>query len=111
MGRRGWIYFLLIAAVAGGLWWTAKDYRKSPQEGKAAPDFTLLDRNQKKVSLKDYRGSVVLVNFWATWCGPCAAEMGSLERLYQRLKGRKFEILAISLDEEGWKAIEAFEKK
>src|SRR4030095_7806974 len=111
MKARGWIFFLLVALLAGGLWWAAKDYRKSPQEGNKAPEFTLSDRTQKKISLSDYRGSVVLVNFWATWCGPCAGEMGSLERLYQKLKGQKFEILALSLDEEGWKAIEAFTKK
>jgi len=61
-----------------------------------APDFTLQDEHAKKYSLKDYRGKVVLINFWATWCPPCRREMPSLERLHQKLKGKDFVVLALN---------------
>jgi thiol-disulfide isomerase/thioredoxin len=62
----------------------------------AAGDFTLTDMDGAQHRLSDYRGKVVLVNFWATWCPPCRKEMPSLERLYQHFKGRSFMVLAIN---------------
>lgn len=67
--------------------------------GSSAPGFSLRDINGKKVSLEDYKGSVVLLNFWATWCGPCQTEMPHLEAMYKELKERKFVVLAISADD------------
>jgi thiol-disulfide isomerase/thioredoxin len=61
-----------------------------------APDFTLEDIDAKKFSLKDYRGKVILLNFWATWCPPCRREMPSIERLNQNLKGKDFIVLAVN---------------
>ena len=61
---------------------------------KAAKNFTLPDLDGKPHKLSDYRGKVVLVNFWATWCPPCRREMPSMERLYQKLKGEPFMVLA-----------------
>ena len=66
--------------------------------GRAAEDFTLNDLNGKKVSLSSFKGKVVLLNFWATWCPPCRAEMPSLEKLYQRLKDKGFTVLAVATD-------------
>jgi len=66
--------------------------------GPAAPDFTLADVHGKKVSLTGFRGKVVILNFWATWCGPCEAEMPSLNNLYQELKSRGLVVIAISVD-------------
>ncbi len=63
-----------------------------------APAFTLPDINEKKVSLSDFKGKVVLLNFWATWCGPCRAEMPSLNRLYAAFKNDGFVALAVSID-------------
>ncbi|MEC7984440.1 MAG: TlpA disulfide reductase family protein [Myxococcota bacterium] len=68
-------------------------------ESSVAPDFTLRDINKKKVSLSDYKGKVVLLNFWATWCQPCQAEMPHLEAIYKDLKEEGFEVLSISIDE------------
>ena len=67
---------------------------------KAAKNFTLPDLDGKPHKLSDYRGKVVLVNFWATWCPPCRREMPSMERLSQRLKDQPFVILAINQQED-----------
>ena len=67
---------------------------------KAAKNFTLPDLDGKPHKLSDYRGKVVLVNFWATWCPPCRREMPSMERLSQRLKDQPFAILAINQQED-----------
>ena len=79
--------------------------------GLSAPNFTFPGRDGKMVSLSDYRGNVVLVNIWATWCPPCVDEMPSMERLYKELKGEDFEILAVSIDSLGPKAVAPFMKK
>lgn len=61
----------------------------------AAQDFTLPDPAGRRHSLDDYRGQVVLVNFWATWCAPCRDEMPAMDRLYRTLADRGFAILAV----------------
>ena len=61
-----------------------------------APDFVLEDMDGKPYTLEDFRGKVVLVNFWATWCPPCRREMPSLERLYQAMKDKPFVVLAVN---------------
>lgn len=66
--------------------------------GNEAPDITLSDLNGTTKSLKDFRGKVVLLNFWATWCVPCVTEMPSLERVYEKLKDKGFEVVAVSVD-------------
>ena len=72
--------------------------RESPQEGFLAPNFSLQDLSGKPVSLGDFKGKVVLLNFWASWCGPCKIEIPALKRLYQLRKEKGFEILAVSMD-------------
>jgi peroxiredoxin len=76
-----------------------------------APDFTLPDLDGKMVSLADYKGKVILLNIWATWCPPCVEEMPSMEKLYQELKEEGFEILAVSVDASGAKVVTPFMKK
>lgn len=66
---------------------------------RAAPPFTLKDIDGKTHSLAEYRGKVVLVNFWATWCPPCRAEMPSIEKLYASMKGKPFVVLALDQGE------------
>jgi peroxiredoxin len=63
-----------------------------------AADFTLRDIDGRTVRLSDYRGQVVLVNFWATWCVPCAAELPHLQRFYEKYRDQGFVVLAISMD-------------
>ncbi len=74
--------------------------KESPRLMHLAPNFTLPDLNGKKVTLKDYRGKIVFLNFWATWCLTCEEEMPSMEKLYQRFKGDSFEMLTVSIDKE-----------
>ena len=74
----------------------------------SAPDFAVTDLRGQAVRLSALRGKVVLVNLWTTWCAPCRQEMPSLERLYRRLAGRGFQVLAVSQDEEGSRAVEPF---
>jgi peroxiredoxin len=111
MPKKAWLILAITLLIGVGVWKVSKDYRPGIQEGNPALDFTLQDQVGKKISLSSLRGKVVLLNFWASWCGPCLSEMGSLDKLYQKLKGQPFEILAVSLDEEGWKAIGEFLKK
>ncbi|RLJ70528.1 peroxiredoxin [Hydrogenivirga caldilitoris] len=66
--------------------------------GKEAPNFKLKTIEGKEVSLEDYRGKVVLVNFWATWCPPCREEMPLFERVYRTYRNKGFEVLAVSTD-------------
>ncbi len=75
--------------------------KSRPNLGDASAEFKLIDLEGKWLSLSDYRGKVVLLNFWATWCGPCRVEMPSMEIVYQDLKEQGFEILAISSDPQG----------
>ncbi len=65
-----------------------------------APDFELQNLSGQRVKLSELRGKVVFLNFWATWCGPCEAEMPGLQSVYERLKGQGFEILAVAVDDQ-----------
>jgi len=78
--------------------------------GQPAPDFSLPGLDGKKVNLSDYRGKVVLVNIWATWCAPCVEEMPSMQKLYNEFKGGEFEILAVSIDAQGLEVVAPFMK-
>ncbi len=79
-------------------------------EGEAAPGFSLQTRDGTQVSLAQFKGKTVLLNFWATWCPPCVMEMPSLSRLQTLLKARGLEVVAISLDG-SWQEVEAFSGK
>jgi peroxiredoxin len=82
----------------------------APQIGKLAPAFSLADVNGKKVNLSDYNGKVILINFWATFCGPCKAEMPSLNNLFLALKNDGLIVLAISTDDSE-KPVQSFIKE
>lgn len=84
---------MLIAAIGN-----AQELK--PYQGDKLPDFSLIDLHGSSHRLSDYRGKAVMVNFWATYCGPCIREMPSMQRLKEKLTGRPFEILAIDMAEE-----------
>jgi len=81
------------------------------REGDRAPEFRVLALDGKAVSLSSYRGKVVMVHFWATWCPPCVEELPTLERLYRASIGKDLEILAVSVDEGGADAVGQFMRK
>ena len=75
---------------------------------KLAPDFTLTDANGASVKLSDYRGKVVLLNFWATWCGPCQVEIPWFIEFEQEYKSKGLEVVGVAMDEEGWKMVKPY---
>lgn len=79
-------------------------YTSSPLLGKPAPNFKLEDLNGKKVSLADYKGKALLINFWATWCGPCKLETPWIVELRNQYAGKGFEVLGIDSEGDDLKA-------
>jgi peroxiredoxin len=67
-----------------------------PTVGTPAEDFSLIDLEGKSQSLSQYRGKIVLVNFWATWCKPCTTEMPAMQTVYEKLREKNFVVLAIN---------------
>lgn len=84
---------------------------ESPRVGFRTPAFTLPDLQGKEVSVAELRGKVILINFWATWCGPCIVEMPSMEKLYREFHDEGFEILAVSSDLQGQMATKPFKEQ
>ena len=80
----------------------------SPSENTVAPDVSMKDLSGKDVSLLDFRGKVVLVNFWATWCGPCRFEIPSLIEFQQKYADRGFVVLGVAMDDEGKSVVEPY---
>jgi peroxiredoxin len=78
------------------------------KERKTAPDFSLKDSTGATVKLSDYRGQVVLVNFWATWCGPCQEEIPWFVSFQRDYKDRKFTVLGLSCDDDGWNVVKPY---
>ncbi len=85
--------FVLIVSTAHANPWAINELR-----GKRAPDFTTTDLTGRTHRLSDYKGRVVLLNFWATWCPPCREELRSLESLRKDYKDKRLVIIAISVD-------------
>lgn len=81
---------------------------KAAKARKPAPDFTLKDADGASVKLSDLKGKVVLLNFWATWCGPCALEIPWFIEFQQQYKNRGLEIVGVSMDEEGWTVVKPY---
>jgi cytochrome c biogenesis protein CcmG/thiol:disulfide interchange protein DsbE len=81
---------------------------KPDKERHAAPDFALKDGDGKTVHLSDYKGKVVLLDFWATWCGPCKFEIPWFIDLERRDKDKGFEVLGVSMDDNGWEDVKPF---
>lgn len=106
------LLFSLFFTAEGGEGDLFSKIRINPIKGdKKAPDFSLKDLNGKKVELKQFKGKIIFLNFWATWCGPCKEEMPSLEVLHKQFKEKNFVLLTISVDYEGEKPVQEFINK
>jgi cytochrome c biogenesis protein CcmG/thiol:disulfide interchange protein DsbE len=110
------VFIIIIVAVVillqqKDLFFNLTISRPPVRPGLPAPNFTFPGLDGKKMSLTDLKGKVVFLNVWATWCPPCREEMPSMENLYQELKGKDFEILAISIDASGAKVVTPFMKE
>ncbi len=79
----------------------AADKEARSQEAPKAADFVLPDPEGKKVRLRDQRGKVVVLSFWATWCPPCREEMPHLQALHTKYKGKPVRVIAVNLDQQG----------
>ncbi|HYI97292.1 MAG TPA: TlpA disulfide reductase family protein [Bryobacteraceae bacterium] len=114
--------FLSVRAIAAGLLClgllltgcqkqqqAAPETKVKPDSARnAAPEFALKDADGKTVTLAEYKGKVVLLNFWATWCGPCKIEIPWFADFEQKYKDRGFAVLGVAMDEEGWEVIKPY---
>lgn len=126
----------VCVCLAGvGLWWTALARPAAPPEivrldapvvatpaaglekyrgaeaPKPVPPLAFVDGEGRRIDLSEFGGRLVLLNLWATWCGPCVKEMPSLDRLQAQLGGEAFQVVALSLDRGGKAAVEPFYRK
>lgn len=127
-----------VCMAGAGLWWSAGAAPAAPEvvrlgaadaatplastgadklekfkgaEPKPMPPLSFVDAEGRRVDLADFKDRVILLNLWATWCGPCVKEMPSLDRLQAQLGGDAFQVVALSLDRGGRTAVEPFYKK
>jgi thiol-disulfide isomerase/thioredoxin len=111
---------LALLLAAGAAWWTQRAPEGRPPLGGTVASFVLADRPEpapeitfsdaagNTLRLADFKGKVVLVNLWATWCAPCVKEMPALDRLQAKLGGADFAVLALSIDREGLAKVQPF---
>jgi len=110
------VFLFLLGLVLYGCTSSNEEIRESTSsnsesEAKEAPNFSLQDQSGRMVKLSSLQGKVVVLNFWATWCLPCIKEIPGLNELYSNYRDRGVEIVGISTDETGWKAVEPFMKE
>ena len=112
---RSWTMSALVALAFAVFFGAAKAGGQSPaipfnvwESPRPIPDLAFVDVEGKQLSLSAFRGKIILLNIWATWCPPCRKEMPVLDRLEQALGGPLFEVVALSTDSSGLEAVNAF---
>ncbi len=88
----------------------ATSLASSGLEGQQAPDFALKSSTGENLRLSEYRGDVVMINFWATWCGPCRQEMPLLDELYARYQRVGFNLLGVNIDDDSRRAMQMIDE-
>jgi len=117
MRRKYWISGILLAlfVASAGYWlmWPRSRTADADQNeiAKPAADFTLPDLQGKSVKLSSLRGKTVLLDFWATWCGPCIEDIPTLKALQRKFKQKGFTVLGVSIDEASPKEVAAFTRE
>jgi peroxiredoxin len=104
MKIRNIIFGLVVSIFA------ASSLASSGLEGRPAPDFALKSSTGENLRLSEYRGDVVMINFWATWCGPCRQEMPLLDELYNRYQRVGFNLLGVNIDDDSRRAMKMIEE-
>ncbi len=110
---------IVVTLALTGLWWWAAPRllhvaaqkilaSNAAESRRTAPDFSLDDANGHTIRLSDYRGRVVLLNFWATWCPPCKIEIPWFVEFQNQYQADGLTVLGVSMDEDGWKAVRPF---
>ncbi len=105
VGQSNWVHGLLARNVSGAV---PSSVLSKPTERAMAPDFVLADASGKPVRLSELRGKVVLLNFWATWCAPCSAEIPWFIEFQKGYESAGFATIGVSLDEDGWSAVKPY---
>lgn len=100
-----------LISISGCTSSTVRAAVKADKDRKAAPDFALKDADGKTVHLSDYKGKVVLLDFWATWCAPCKVEIPWFMEFEQQFKDKGFAVLGVSMDEDGWSVVKPYLQK
>jgi peroxiredoxin len=111
----------VVAAICGATWYARhhalvngtksavqEQFDRSELISKPAPDFSLTDATGQTVKLSDQKGKVVLLNFWATWCGPCKVEIPWFMSFQQQYKDRNFAVVGVAFDDDGWTAVKPY---
>jgi len=116
--RSRWFWGVVVVALLIGFVNVQKGLRnasvkaaastKPEKDRQPAPEFELKDADGKTVRLSDYKGKVVLLDFWATWCGPCKIEIPWFIEFERQYKDKGFAVIGVSMDEEGWTVVKPF---
>src|SRR5690348_16068937 len=99
---------VLVSTACYNVPTTAEAAVKPEKDRKAAPEFTLKDANGQTVHIADYKGKVVLLDFWATWCAPCKIEIPWFMEFEQQFKDRGFAVLGVAMDDDGWPTVKPY---
>lgn len=110
--HRHWICVIVLTLLAGNMLSCSKEQSQATNSTlRLAPDFTLSNLEGRAGKLSDYRGKVLILDFWATWCGPCRILIPHFKSLYDQYKDAGFEVIGIAMDHGGVKVVKPFVEK